>query len=198
MLGIVFNDSEATPFLKLVDHFESMLMTLQIPYDLVGKDEKFKNLLLPDSWKGLHPYEYLNVRVMGKFQGVIFSLHPLFAKKLKLKGNFSCALLDLSSFENNTKYTQIAKFPHAIFDCTVMTSNETSVAAILDVVQKMRLTQLQSCKVVGTYQVTPHEKSVTLRSIFANSETTLSGESIKNLENMLCDKLRQEGFPLKQ
>jgi phenylalanyl-tRNA synthetase beta chain len=203
LLGIVFNDTEATPFLKLVDHFESLLITLQIPYDLVGRDEKFKNPLIQDSWIGLHPYEYLNVRVMGKFQGVIFSLHPLFAKKLKLKGNYSLALLDLSSFENNpikdkTKYSQIAKFPHATFDCTVMTSTDTSVAAILDVVQKMRLSELQSCKVVGTYQVTPNEKSVTLRSVFANSEATLSGESIKNLENMLCDKLRQEGFPLKQ
>jgi len=203
VLGMVFNDSDATPFLKLVDQFESLLTTLQVPYDLIDKDDKFKNPLLSDSWKGLHPYEYLNVRVMGKFQGVIFSLHPLFAKKLKLKGHYSIALLDLTSFENNlikdkTKYAQIAKFPHATFDCTVMTATETSVAKVLEVVQKMRLPELQSCKVVGTYQVTNASKSVTLRCVFGSAEATLSGESIKNLENVLCDKLRQEGFPLKQ
>ena len=49
----------------------------QLPADLEVRNPKFKNNIVDENWKGVHPYEFYNIRIMGKMDGVIFSVHPL-------------------------------------------------------------------------------------------------------------------------
>ena len=78
---------------------KNFLTRLNIPFDLTTEDGKFKNEIVSRDWVGCHPHEYVNIRIMGKFHGVITSVHPLVLKNFKTKGFFSYAVIDFSDFQ---------------------------------------------------------------------------------------------------
>src|SRR5690606_29846101 len=99
--------------LDLVNTVERLLSTLNISANLGQKNEKFPNPVLPANWAGIHPHEYLNVQIMGKYCGVLNTIHPLVLKNFKMKGHLSLAIIDLTDLESRelkdkTKYLPIS------------------------------------------------------------------------------------------
>ena len=139
---------------------------------------------------------------MGKNSGVISSIHPMILRSFKIKGNLVIALVDISSFENRnlrdkTKYRPLPKFPNSQFDCTVVVDMDTEVETILSSIKKCKIKEIISSKIAGTYILDDNKKSVTIATTFGNPDQTLSGEFIKNTENMIVQTLEKAGFPLK-
>ncbi|OUR97749.1 phenylalanine--tRNA ligase subunit beta [Halobacteriovorax marinus] len=201
-LIIAMYSKEKTPFMDLVNTTSRMLSSVNIPYDLSEKHPKFKNELISEEWAGVHPFEFLNIRVMGKMQGVITSIHPLILRQYKVKGHLSIAVIDLTQVESRplkdkVKYKPLAKFPGSTFDCTVVTDIHTSVAKILASLKKVKIKELQSTKVVDIYGPEDDKLAITLRSIFIDPEKTLSGEFITDSSNKIVAALEKAGFPLK-
>lgn len=201
-LGIVFYDKETNPYMDLVNTVRGLVDATNIPADLVEKHPKFKNNLVSEEWKGTHPFEFLNLRIMGKMNGVVLSIHPLLLRDYKIKGHVSVCLIDLSSFENQrlkekTKYKALPKFPGSSFDWTVVANKDVAVGSVLDNLRKVKIKELQSYKVVDVFNMDGEEKAVTLRAHFLDPEKTLSAEFLTTAREQLVSTLDKAGYPLK-
>jgi len=200
---LAYFDKKESRFLEARNVFESMMSFTKIPYQMEQANPKFPTPLLPTNWKGIHPTEQLDIKVMGKVSGTIFTVHPIILRNFKIKGNLVLAVLDLTDIQDKplkdkTKYTPLSKFPSSTFDCTVEADLKTPVADVVSAAKKLRSKEIESIKVVDVF--TPKDsdkKGVTIRIVFHDKDKTLDGELIKGLEDKLLKTLEKEGFPLK-
>lgn len=203
VLGVMYFSKEGSPFLKLLNTMERLTSALSLPGEIIDKHPKFKSLAVSEEWSGLHPFEFKNIRIMGKPWGSIFSVHPLLLKNNKIKGHLSMAILDLSNFENKpikdkTKYNPLPKFPAATFDYTLDVESNIEVAKLLEPLKKLKIKEIKSHKIVDVYDHSSDRKSVTIRSTFMDPDKTLEGELIKTAEVAIISALEKAGFLLKQ
>lgn len=201
-VALCFYDPEKSLFKELANTTECYMRALNLPGDLCERHPKFKNQVIDEQWSGLHPYEFFNVRLMGKMQGALFSIHPLVLRDLKIKGHLSVMLMDLTQVEkkapkDKTKYKPLPKFPGSNFDCTVVTSKSEPVAKVLESLKVFKEKELQSVKVVDVFDLGEGQKSVTLRASFIDPEKTLSGEFLTQAQNKMVATLEGAGYPLK-
>lgn len=201
-LGIVFYDKDKSPFMELVNTVNGLMNATNVPADLVEKQPKFKNNLVSEEWKGTHPFEFLNVRIMGRMNGVVLSIHPLLLRDYKIKGHLAVCLIDLSPFEaqrmkEKTKYKPLPKFPGSSFDWTVVANKDATVGSILDSLKKAKIKELQGTKVVDVFNMDEDKNAVTLRAHFLDPEKTLSTEFLTSAREQLVATLEKAGFPLK-
>jgi phenylalanyl-tRNA synthetase beta chain len=201
-LGMVFYDSLKTPFVELCNNVETLLQTTNIPGELVPSHPKFKNPLVSEDWEGMHPFEFLNIRVMGKMVGAVLSIHPVLLRKFKIKGHLSMAILDMTNFENNrlkdkTKYKPLPKFPGSKFDCSVVLDKDRPVGDIFLAMKKVKIKEIDSFKIVDIFSE-GDKKSVTVRATFIDPEKTLSGDFLAESQKLIMDSLDKAGFPLKE
>lgn len=201
-LGIVFYNKEASPFMDLVNTVSALTKATNIPADLVEKHPKFKNNLVSEEWKGTHPFEFLNLRIMGRMNGVCLSIHPLLLRDYKIKGHLAVCLIDLSPFEEQrlkeqTKYKPLPKFPGSSFDWTVVANKDANVGSILDSLKKVKIKELQATKVVDVFNMEEDQKAVTLRAHFLDPEKTLSTDFLTSAREQLVATLDKAGYPLK-
>lgn len=201
-LAIMFYRKEDSPFMDLVDQTERLLEWTNIPGQFVEKNSKFKNNIIPEEWNGCHPFEFLNIRIMGKLNGVVLSIHPLVLRDFKIKGHLSLALIDLSAFEENPlkekmKYRPLSKFPSSSFDCTVVTDKSENVSTVLSSLSRLKIKELISTKIIDVFELNERQKTITLRSTFLDPEKTLTGKFITTSSAKIVKALEEKGFPLK-
>jgi phenylalanyl-tRNA synthetase beta chain len=203
MMGIVHFSKSETPFMNLVNDTTRLLNSLNVNYQLAEKHPKFKNNIVDEEWKGVHPFEFYNIRIQGKMDGVIFSAHPLVLKSFKIKGNVSIALVNMSPFEDRpvkdkTKYLPLPKFPGSTFDCTVVADADTPVANVLNALSKVKIKELQRTSISDIFTQEDGKKAITLRNEFLDRDKTLSGDFITEASNKIVESLDKAGYPLKQ
>ena len=200
-LGAVFFDKEKNLFVEMCNVMTNLLSSLNISFEFAERNPKFANPLVPTEWLGNHPFEFTNIKVMGKNAGAIFSVHPLILRNLKIKGNLTIALFDLSIFENfsakdKTKYKMLSKFPSSTFDWTVVVPNDCLVSEVLNAAKKVKLKELQELAILDIF---PNDKLkyVTIRATLADESATLNSELLKQAESALIDATSKAGFNLK-
>ncbi len=201
-LAIVFGSGSENPFMDLVNTVEKLLKSISLPFDLCEQMKIKSNIFLDEKWIGCHPYEYLNIRIMGKMHGAITSVHPLLLGNFKIKCNLAIAIIDLSSFENKkikdqTKYKALPKYPGSTFDWTVLANNDSHVEEIFKALKKVKIKQMVKCEVVSIFKLNELQKTVTLRATFSDPEGTLDGGFLDRSKNQLVEILGKSGFPLK-
>jgi phenylalanyl-tRNA synthetase beta chain len=201
-LVICMYSKTSSPFMELVNTTERLLSSLSISYNLEAKSDKFKNSLIPSDWSGVHPNEYLNIRVMGKFNGVINSVHPLMLRQFKIKGNLAITVIDFNEVEkrpakSKIKYEALNKFPRSTFDCTVVASNDVSALSVLESLKKLKVKEMISRKIVDVFKLSDSENAITLRVFFEDKAQTLTSEFLKDAEGKVVQTLSQSGFELK-
>jgi phenylalanyl-tRNA synthetase beta chain len=189
-------------FVELENVVEKLLSLLSISFTFAPSNPKFPNPVVPSDWSGVHPNEYVNIQVMGKFAGAINTIHPLILKNFKMKGHLSLALIDLTDIEgkevkDKTKYRPISKFPSSSFDVTVVMKKDLPAAAAISALNTLKQKELKSKAIVDVYQMNEDQKSVSIRSVFEDSEKTLTAETIKDLEQKIVQVLERAGFPIK-
>lgn len=190
------------PFLNLINTTERLLNFLNIPYDKSLETGKFPSTVLDSTWEGNHPHEHLHLRIMGKFTGVINSVHPLLLKAMKIKGNYSFALIDIEDFMQRTpkakaSYKPISKYPSSLFDCTVLVSKDMPSAAVLDCLKKTKAKEITSSLIVDVFDLDEDNNAVTIRSTFEDANSTLDATRVKSLEDLVVETLGKNGFNLK-
>src|SRR5690606_4962037 len=107
-----------------------------------------KSPVFPEAWTGVHPHEFQNIQIMGKFLGGMNTIHPLVMKNFKMKGHLSLAVIDLTELEareqkEKVKYTPIAKFPGASCDFTIIMSSETLAIEALNALKSLKIKELR-------------------------------------------------------
>jgi len=201
-LAIAMFNKEKNCFLDLVNHMERLTHFANIPATIVPPNEKFKDTILPENWSGIHPFEKYHIKIMGKIAGVLFTVHPLLLKKLKIKGNLSLGIINFSSIENRTlkksiKYGPLPKFPSSTFDCTVVVDRDVEVAPIIACTKKLKLNELIKCELLDIFKISDRQKAVTLKSTFFHPEKTLDREFLTQAQTKLIQVLEKSGYPLK-
>ncbi len=193
---------EKTRFLELENLVEKLLSTLNISFNFASLNEKFQNPIMPALWNGIHPHEYLNIQIMGKYTGVINTVHPLVLKNFKMKGFLSLAVIDITDLESRemkdkTKYQTISRFPSSSCDFTVVMKKELPAASVITALNSLKQKEFKSKSIVDIFMMNEIEKAVSIRTVFEDSEKTLSAETIKDLEQKVVQVLEKAGFPLR-
>jgi phenylalanyl-tRNA synthetase beta chain len=191
---------EKSRFLELENIVEKLLLTLNINFAFAPKSEKFTNAVIPSSWQGLHPHEYTNIQIMGKFTGALTTVHPIILKNFKMKGFLSLAVIDLTDLEaremkDKTKYTPISKFPSSSNDFTVAMNKDQPAAAVITALNSLKQKEIKSKAIVDVFVMNETQKAVTVRVVFEDTEKTLSPELLKDLEAKVVQVLEKSGFP---
>ena len=111
-------------------------------------------------------------------------------------------LLNLNSLEKSApkskfKYSSINKFPGAKFDCTVDVDINEPVGDILTPLRKVKSKLLKSTSIKDVF-VHGDRKFVTISSDFLNTERTLEGTEIKELETLIITNLEKNNYFLKK
>ena len=186
---------EKTRFLEVENLVEKLLSTLNINFNFASPNPKFPNSVLPN-WAGIHPHELLNIQIMGKFVGAINTVHPLVLKNFKMKGFLTLAVIDITDFEakemkDKTKYQPIPKFPSSSCDFTVVMKNEMPAASVLTALNSLKQKEIKSKAIVDVFVINDDEKAVSIRTVFEDSEKTLTNESIKDLEQKVMQTLEK-------
>jgi phenylalanyl-tRNA synthetase beta chain len=202
-LLIGFYSKKKTRFIELENTIEKLLSSLNISFNFAPASTKFKNDIFPSSWTGIHPHEFQNIQIMGKFLGGLTTVHPLVLKNFKMKGFLSLAVIDLTDLENReqkdkVKYTPIAKFPSSSCDFTIVMKQETAAAEVLAALKPLKIKELKEKCIVDVFSLNDAEKTVTIRTVFSNEEKTLTSEEIKNFEAQVIQVLEKAGFFLRK
>lgn len=200
-VGAVFADKDKNPYVDMINLMTNLLSGLNVTPEFVERNVKFENPLVPTEWIGNHPFEFQNIRVMGKFAGVVMSVHPLVLRHLKIKGHVTIALFDLSMFENitakdKTKYKPLNKFPSSTFDWTVIANEETLASEVLNACKKVKLKELKDVQILDVF-TNENKKFITVRATLADEAQTLTSEFLKQTELVLIDATSKAGFNLK-
>ena len=204
-LAFVLYGKTKNRFLELINTVEELLTTLKVNFQLVDSSAnsvKFSNNHIPLHWEGVHPFEYVNVKLMGRFQGAMSSIHPSLLKDFKIKGHVAIAIVNLSAFDqmevkDKLKFKTINKFPKSTFDCSVIIKRGLPAAGVLEPLKKLRIKQYVGSKIVSVFPLSPEECSVTIRSFFEDEKETMSSELLKNCEDSIVKTLDEAGYPLK-
>lgn len=199
---LTFYHQKENQFLNVCNTIEGLCAYTNLPGQLVEKHPKFAPEVVDMEWKGLHPTEFFNLRLMGKMKGSIFSLHPWLLRQFKIKGNVTMAVINLGGIEDKpmkekVKYQPLPRFPKSSFDWSVVADKNEPVANILAPLKKAKLKHLEGTKVVGTFDLEDGKKSVTLQATFLNPESTLDGDFLSQARDQLVATLDKAGFPLK-
>ncbi len=201
-LLIGFYSKDKSRFLEIENVIEKLLASLNISFNFAPKNDKFANVLMPKEWPGVHPHEYLNIQIMGKFAGAITTVHPLVMKNFKMKGHLTLAVIDLTDLEareikDKTKYAPIAKFPSSSCDFTVVMNKDLPAASVITALNSLKNKEIKSKSIVDIFMMNETQKAVSIRTVFEDSEKTLTPEVIKTLEGQIVQTLEKSGFPLR-
>lgn len=193
---------EKSRFIEVENVVEKLMSLLNVSYTFAPVNEKFPNQVMPNNWSGVHPHEYLNIQVMGKFAGVINTIHPLVLRNFKMKGFLTLAVIDITDLEakelkDKTKYRPISKFPSSSFDVTVVMKKDLPAAAALTAISSLKQKELKSKSIVDVFSMNDSEKAVSIRTVFEDPEKTLTAETIKDLEQKVIQVLEKAGLPLR-
>lgn len=201
-LVISMYSRENSRFIEVENTVEKLLSMLNVNFNFAPASDKFPSAVLPKGWQGLHPHEFVNVQIMGKFTGAIFTVHPLILKNYKMKGHLSLAVIDITELESRemkdkTKYHPISKFPSSFFDVTVVTTKDTPAASVITALNTLKVKEIKNKSLVSIFMIDEMKKAVTVRTVFEDSEKTLAPETIKTLEQNVIQTLEKAGFPLR-
>lgn len=200
LIGMYSKDSSR--FVEVENVVEKLLSALNISYNLTGKSDKFANAVSPKGWAGEHPHEYLNIQVMGKFTGAINTVHPLVLKNFKMKGFLTLAVIDITDLENKelkdkTKYRPISKFPSSSCDFTVVAPIDTPAGNVINSLNSLKNKEIKTKSITDIFKIDENQKAVSIRTIFEDTEKTLTAETIKELESKIIQVLEKAGFSLR-
>lgn len=200
LIGMYSKDQSR--FVEVENIVEKLLASLNIAYNFAPKNEKFTNAVLPKGWAGEHPHENLNIQIMGKFTGVINTIHPLVLKNFKMKGFLTIAVIDITDLENKelkdkTKYRPISKFPSSSCDFTVVAPIDMPAASVLNSLNSLKNKEIKTKSITDIFKMNDEQKAVSIRTIFEDSEKTLSPETIKDLESKIIQAIEKAGFSLR-
>ncbi|MCB9030515.1 MAG: phenylalanine--tRNA ligase subunit beta [Deltaproteobacteria bacterium] len=201
-LALVLYSRDKNQYIETVNITENFLQFCNMPAALLMHSAKLSNPVVPVEWPGAHPIEYQHIKLMGKNQGAVLSLHPSLLQAYKIKGYASICLLDVTDFvsaslKDKLKFTPISKYPSASFDCTVLTGKRDEVQRLIDLVRAIGIKEIVDVKIVTCFDLSAEDNAVTVRTTFHHPEKTLSGDFLKDAETKIIEQLANAGFFLK-
>ncbi|RMD83978.1 MAG: hypothetical protein D6808_07740, partial [Candidatus Dadabacteria bacterium] len=200
-IAFAYFDSNESKYMQTLNIIEDMCSYLSLPAEFLPMED-LAPTVLSLNWCGLHPIERQTLRVMGKGDGGVFSVHPSLLSELKIDGFLTLAVIDLTSFTERQptrtlKYKPLSKYPSSTFDCTVICDPHCPAQKVIDAIKTIKEKEIEDVKIATLFRLPNGKKSITVRTRFHNPKQTLKPERIKELEETVVNRLAESGFPLK-
>ncbi len=196
--GVIFMKKPETPLF-----YEAKYITVELLEKLNIK--KYK--LTPASQEippYAHPGRTMKLTVDGKDAGYVFELHPETGETFEIQGRVAIFDIDLDILfkakKNPIKFSEIQKFPEVPFEISVIAERETYSEKILSIIRNTNRKYITDAKVISVYEGKPIKegyKSVSIKTIFSDSEKTMEPETIDSLQNSIMENLKNKGFEIR-
>lgn len=205
-LVAVFYDRQASRFMDAANAADRLLRFCRLSGKLAEPYPGKQNRAVPREWTGLHPHENLDILVKGEPVGSVCTVHPLTMRAFKAKGYCTLIVLDLAGFEDEirrdtTSYTPLPRFPHSLFDFTVLVKPGVKAESALKAARKLKLKELKELKevrIADVFEMADGMRAITLRALFFDPDRTLSGEFLEEAQKKMLENVEKAGYPLKR
>lgn len=194
-LGIVLFDktvSEKQLFFKAV----SVISTLFL--DIKHKSPVFEKIAPVHAWQ--HPKNTASVSCDGIKVGTFNTLHPTNLSKLDKNAALVTIELDVDEFlkikGNNISFEEPTTQQSTYYDLSLVIGRSTRYSDIESSWKSLNLPELQSAKVIDTYEK-DGVKSLTVRLIFSSKTRTLVMEEVQGWINSVLSNLKAIGVTLR-
>lgn len=160
----------------------------------------------PDAAKNfMHPGRQANVIYQDTVVGYLGEVHPRVCANYEIKERVYVAVLDLPSFTSfadyDKKYEEIAKFPAATRDISMVVPKDILVGDIENVFEQKGGSYLESYELFDLYegnQIIKGFKSVAYSLTFRAKDKNLEEEDIKTAMNRILKALDAMGIQLRK
>ncbi len=150
-----------------------------------------------------HPGRTAEITLEGKTAGIIFEVHPDVRRSFDITGSTAMFQLDLDAvYASGTRpyrFSELQKFPEVPFELSLLADSRTYSDAIAGIVRGID-PLVRSSQVITVYEGDPlpqGKKSVSIKTVFASDERTLSPEEVAALQKKVIAALEKQGYQLR-
>lgn len=144
----------------------------------------------------IHPGQIALLFYEGRIIGFVSGLHPAFREDHKIRHDVAVAEIDLEALmrgqPRNPKLSKISKYPAVERDLALVMPLKLAVSDVVKEIEKSGGTLLQSVEVFDVYTgpgVPEGQRSVAIRMVFQDLESTLSEERLNQVTQSICAAL---------
>ncbi|MBO5858633.1 MAG: hypothetical protein J6R20_02530, partial [Clostridia bacterium] len=193
-LGVVLYDKsgdEKSLYFKAVEMINTIV-------DVIKKKKvKYTKIAPEQNWQ--HPKNTAEIMLDGVRIGVLCAMHPSNRAKLDKTAAAVCIELDMNSFNEITatgiSFREPSTQQSTYYDISLVLSDGIKYSDISASWEKLGLAELQSAKVIDTYEK-DGVKSMTVRLIFASMDRTLEMEQVQGWIDTILSNLAEIGVTL--
>ena len=194
-LGVVLYD-------KSGDEKALYFKAVEIINCLVGEIKQAKvvyNKIAPEhNWQ--HPKNTAEITVGGKRVGVLCALHPANRAKLDKVAAAVCFEIDMNDFHavkaNPIMFREPSTQQSTYYDLSLVLAGNTKYSDIESCWQSLGIKELESAKVIDTYEKLGI-KSITVRLVFAAMDRTLEMDEVQSWIDSILANLDKIGVVLR-
>ena len=194
-LGIVLYDktvSEKELFFKAITIINNIFSQIK------HKAPELKKVAPAHAWQ--HPKNTAEITCDGKKIGVLNTLHPTNAQKLDKVAKVVCIEIDIDDFitvkGENIAFAEPSTQQSTYYDLSLIMTEGTTFAKLSECWNSLNLNELDSVKVIDTYD-NGEIKSVTVRLIFSAKDRTLEMDEVQSWINTILENLKNIGIELR-
>ena len=194
-LGIVLYDktvNEKELFFKAITIINNIFSQIK------HKAPELKKVAPAHAWQ--HPKNTAEITCDGKKIGVLNTLHPTNAQKLDKVAKVVCIEIDVDDFitvkGENIAFAEPSTQQSTYYDLSLIMTEGTTFAKLSECWNSLNLSELDSVKVIDTYD-NGEIKSVTVRLIFSAKDRTLEMDEVQGWINTILENLKNIGIELR-
>ncbi len=194
-LGAVIYDksgNEKAAYLKAVEIINCLIGQIK------QKNADYAKIAPEHSWQ--HPKNTAEILIDGKKIGVLCAMHPSNRAKLDKTAAAVCFEIDMDIFSaldaNAISFREPSTQQSTYYDLSLVLGAETKYADIAACWQALNLEELESAKVIDTYEK-DGIKSITVRLVFAAMNRTLEMEEVQGWIDTVLANLGKIGVTLR-
>ncbi len=194
-LGIVLYDKGGD---EKALYFRAVEMINTIVDVIKKKKAKFAKIAPEQNWQ--HPKNTAEITVDGVRIGVLCAMHPSNRVKLDKTAAAVCVEFDMNAFNeiaaNGISFREPSTQQSTYYDISLVLADGIKYSDISASWEKLALDELQSAKVIDTYEK-DGIKSVTVRLVFAAMDRTLEMEQVQGWIDTILANLAEIGVTLR-
>ncbi len=194
-LGVVLYDkggNEKALYFKAVEMVNTIV-------DVIKKKKPAYNKIAPEqNWQ--HPKNTAEIVVDGTKVGVLCAMHPSNRVKLDKTAAAVCVEIDMDAFNivdaNGIAFREPSTQQSTYYDISLVLADGIKYSDIAACWEKLALDELQSARVIDTYEK-DGVKSMTVRLVFAAMDRTLEMEQVQGWIDTVLANLGEIGVTLR-
>ncbi|MEW9031677.1 MAG: phenylalanine--tRNA ligase subunit beta [Planifilum fimeticola] len=152
---------------------------------------------LPARPKGFHPGRTAEIRIGGRFAGILGQIHPRLSDELDLKETFAFQLdmeVLLDEAKTDLLFRPIPRYPASTRDLAIVVDAGVPAAEVEKVIRKAAGEHLESVTLFDVYtgeQVGNEKKSLAYSLVYRAEDRTLTDEEVAKFHQAVVDELER-------